>query len=95
VEGAQGTAPSEQLTLVGQVLAQLAEGQLPSLTAARRSALRAQLRSWHVQAVLVQPTGKRPALVMPFFEWLLGGPPDVRSGGISAWYGQVDGGPRR
>jgi hypothetical protein len=24
---------------------------------------------------------------MPFFEWLLGRPPDVRSGGISAWYG--------
>ena len=26
---------------------------------------------------------------MPFFEWLLGHPPDVRSGAISAWYGQV------
>jgi hypothetical protein len=91
--GRVGTPPSDQLTLVGQVLTQLAEGQLPPLTAARRSALRAELRLWDVRAVLVQPTGKRPALVMPFFEWLLGRPPDVRSGGISAWYGQV-GGPR-
>ena len=53
---------------------------------ARRCALRAQLRSWDVRAVLVQPTGPRPALVMPFFEWLLGRPPDERSGGINAWY---------
>jgi hypothetical protein len=39
-----------------------------------------------VRAVLVQPAG-----VLPFFEWLLGRPPDSRSGGISAWYGSGDG----
>ncbi|HYB14189.1 MAG TPA: hypothetical protein VEF71_01760 [Streptosporangiaceae bacterium] len=87
--GSVGTPPSDQLPLVGQAFAQLAGGQMPALTAARRSALRAQLRAWDVRAVLVQPLGARPALVVPFFEWLLGHPPDVRSGGISAWYGQV------
>jgi hypothetical protein len=87
--GSVGTPPSDQLPLVGQAFAQLAGGQMPGLTAARRSALCGQLRAWHVRAVLVQLAGARPALVMPFFEWLLGRPPDVRSGGISAWYGQV------
>jgi len=93
--GSVGTPPSDQLPLVGQVFAQLAGGQMPALTAARRSALRAQLRAWDVRAVLVQSLGARPALVMPFFEWLLGHPPDVRSGGISAWYGQVAAGSER
>jgi hypothetical protein len=87
--GSVGTPASDQLPLVGQAFAQLDRGQMPALTAARRSALRAQLRAWDVRAVLVQLLGARPALVMPFFEWLLGHPPDVRSGGISAWYGQV------
>jgi hypothetical protein len=32
---------------------------------------------------------------MPFFEWLLGHPPDARSGGISAWYGPLEAGPER
>jgi hypothetical protein len=87
--GSVGTPPSDQLPLVGQAFAQLAGGQMPALTPARRSALRAQLRAWDVRAILVQLAGVRPALVMPFFEWLLGRPPDARSGGISAWYGQV------
>jgi hypothetical protein len=87
--GSAGTPPSDQLPLVGQVFAQLTGGQMPARTAARRSALRGQMRAWDVRAVLVQPLGARPALVMPFFEWLLGRPPDVRSGGISAWYGRV------
>ena len=87
--GSVGTPASDRLPLVGQALAQLDRGQMPALTAASRSALRAQLRAWDVRAVLVQPIGARPALVMPFFEWLLGHPPDVRSGAISAWYGQV------
>ncbi len=38
---------------------------------------------------LVAQGGSHLALVMPFFEWLLGRPPDARSGGISAWYGRV------
>ena len=74
---------------VEQAFTQLAAGQRPAMTLAARCGLRAELRSWHVRAVLVQPDGQRPALVMPFFEWLLGRPPDARSGGISAWYGPV------
>ena len=84
--GSVGTPASARQTLVGQTFSQLAAGQMPALTPALRLALLAQLRSWDVRAVLVQPTGQRPALVMPFFEWLLGRPPDARSGGINAWY---------
>jgi hypothetical protein len=89
--GSVGTPASDRQTLVGQTFSQLADGQMPVLTSTLRLALRAQLRSWDVRAVLVQPTGHRPALVMPFFQWLLGRPPDTRSGGISAWYGPVEG----
>jgi hypothetical protein len=85
--GTTGTPATDQQTLTGQTLTRLADGQVPALTPGLRQALRDQLRSWHVRAVLVQPAGARPALVMPFFEWLLGRPPDARSGGISAWYG--------
>ena len=83
--GSVGTPASDRQTLVGQTFSQLADGQLPVLTSALRLALRAQLRSWDVRAVLVQPIGQRPALVVPFFEWLLGRPPDARSGGINVW----------
>jgi len=85
--GSAGTPASGRQTLTGEVLGQLADGRPPAMTPALRRALRAQLRAWGVRAVLVQPGGQRPALAMPFFEWLLGRPPDVRSGGISAWYG--------
>jgi len=85
--GSVGTAASDRQTLVGQTFSQLSDGRMPALTPALRLALRTQLRSWHVRAVLVQPTGQRPTLVMPFFEWLLGRPPDARSGGITAWHG--------
>jgi len=72
--------------LTGQTLTRLAAGQMPALTPELRRALRNQLQAWDVRAVLVQPTGQRPGLVVPFFEWLLGRRPDARSGGISAWY---------
>ena len=84
--GSAGTPESGRPALVGRIFGQLAAGRLPALTPALRRALRGQLRSWHVRAVLVHVSGRRPGLVMPFFEWLLGRPPDVRSGGISAWY---------
>jgi hypothetical protein len=84
--GSVGTPASDRQTIVGQTFSQLAGGQLPALTPALRLALRAQLRSWDVRAVLVEATGQRPALVLPFFEWLLGRPPDARSGGINAWH---------
>jgi hypothetical protein len=88
--GSAGTPPSDQQTLIGQIFIKLYSGHRSTLTPALRSALLAELRSWNVRAVLVQPAGERPALVMPFFEWLLGRQPDVRAGGISAWYGQVE-----
>ena len=53
--------------LTGRVLGQLAAGQPPALTPALRRALLAQLRAWRVRAILVQPTGHRPDLVVPFF----------------------------
>lgn len=89
--GSAGTPASGQQPLTGQVLGRLAGGQPPAATPALRAQLRAQLRAWDVRAILVQPTGLRPDLVMPFFTWLLGRPPDVRRGGISAWYGRVPG----
>jgi hypothetical protein len=76
---------------VEQAFTALAAGHPPAMNAGSRCVLLAELRSWHVRAVLVQPSGQRPAQVMPFFEWLLGRPPDARSGGISAWYGSVAG----
>ena len=84
--GRPGTPASDRQTLTGQTLTRLAVGQMPAQTPGLRRALRDQLRAWDVRAVLVQPAGARPGLVVPFFEWLLGRPPDVRSGGISAWY---------
>jgi hypothetical protein len=81
------TAPAP----VEQAFTALAEGHPSAMTVGLRCVLLTELRSWHVRAVLVQPGGQRPSLVMPFFEWLLGRPPDVRTGGISAWYGQVPG----
>jgi hypothetical protein len=89
--GGRFIIPAAAPTPVEQAFTQLAEGHQPSMTPGSRCALRAGLRSWRAQAVLVQPSGQRPALVMPFFEWLLGRPPDTRSGGISAWYGPLTG----
>jgi len=84
--GSVGTPASSQPSLTGQAFGRLAAGQMPAMTTGLRTTLRDQLRSWDVRAVLVQPTGARPGLVLPFFEWLLGRPPDTSSGGISAWY---------
>jgi hypothetical protein len=81
--GTAGTPPSDGLTLVGRTLVLLAGGHPPP--PALRSALRAQLRSWHVRAVLIRPAPR----AVPFFSWLLGRPPDAATGGIAAWYGPI------
>lgn len=81
--------PSGKEPPLAQVLTDLQEGIAPAQTAALRAGLTAQLRAWHVRTVLVQVTGVRPALVLPFFDWLLARPPDTTSGGISAWYGAI------
>jgi hypothetical protein len=85
--GSAGTPASGRPALTGRVLGQLAAGQPPALTPALRQALLAQLRAWRADTVLVQPAGRRPDLVVPFFGWLFGRPPDTRAGGIIAWYG--------
>ena len=85
--GANGTRPSGQPTLTGSVLAELYEGHPPPLTPALRAALLAQWRTWRVRTVVVQPSGQIPVQVMPFFGWLLARPPNIRAGGIAAWYG--------
>jgi hypothetical protein len=89
--GGRFILPATAPTPVEQAFTALASGGRPAMTPGSRCALRTELRSWHVRTVLVQPGGRRPALAMPFFEWLLGRPPDARSGGISAWYGLVAG----
>ena len=87
--GGRFILPPSAPTPVEQAFTRLAAGHRPAMTLASRCVLRAELRSWHVRAVLVQPGGAHPTQVMPFFQWLLGRPPDARSGGISAWYGPV------
>ena len=89
--GGRFILPASAPAPVEQAFMRLAAGHRPPMTPDRRCVLRSELRSWQVRAVLVQPGGQRPAQVMPFFEWLLGRPPDTRSGGISAWYGRVPG----
>jgi hypothetical protein len=82
VAGTSGGEP-----LLGQVLTELNQGIAPTRTPALRASLITQLRAWHVRTVLVQVTGARPALVLPFFDWLIARPPDTITGGIAAWYG--------
>jgi hypothetical protein len=87
--GGRFILPPSAPTPVEQAFTALAAGHRSAMTPGLRCVLRAELRSWHARAVLVQVSGQRPALVTPFFEWLLGRPPDARSGGIDAWYGPV------
>jgi hypothetical protein len=89
--GGRFILPASAPTPVERAFTELASGGRLAMTQGLRCVLRTELRSWHVRAVLVQRSGQHPALVMPFFEWLLGRPPDTRSGGISAWYGLVAG----
>jgi len=85
--GAAGPPPADRQTLTGTVLVALEDGSPPPLTPALHAALTAELRSWHVRSVLMQSAAPSARLAGHFFEWLLGRPPDARSGGIEAWYG--------
>jgi dolichyl-phosphate beta-glucosyltransferase len=81
--------PAAGETVAG-VFSFLSAGRPVAQTPALRAALTGQLHAWHVRTVLVQAAGgQRPAQVLPFFDWLLGRPPDTTTGGISAWYGQM------
>lgn len=68
----------------GDILASVRHGPPPARTPALRSTLTAQLASWKVTSVLVEPVGDDP---VGFFTWLTGRAPDSAVGGIDAWYG--------
>jgi hypothetical protein len=78
--------PPFHSTLTTTALIDLENGVPLAETPAIRSGILAQLDSWNVRSVLVEPTGVKPELVIPYFEWLLGRPPNSREGGIQAWY---------
>lgn len=70
-------------TATARSLAALAAGQKVDRTPQLRARLTGELRSWGVGAVLVQPVGADP---VGFFSWLIGRPPDARTGGMIEWY---------
>ena len=78
--------PGFHSTLTTTALIDLENGTPLPETPAVRAEILAQLDSWKVRSVLVAATGAKPELVIPYFEWLLGRPPDSRLGGIDAWY---------
>src|SRR5581483_11157382 len=82
--GGRFVVPAGPEPSLARALTDLDNGHPPARTAALYADLTVQLRAWHVRTVLVQVNGP---LVLPFFEWLLGRPPDTTTGGISAWYG--------
>ena len=61
----------------------LGQGQRVARTPALRVALIEELRSWKVTAIVVQPVGADP---VGFLTWLVGRPPDARTGGMIEWY---------
>jgi hypothetical protein len=68
-------------TLSATVFIQLGQGSAPPETPALRSALLAQMRSWHVQTFLATMGGTvQPAQAMGFITWLLGQPTALRDG---------------
>jgi hypothetical protein len=83
--------PPFHSTLTTSALIDLESGTPLAETPATRAAILAQLASWKVRSVLVAATGAKPELVIPYFEWLLGRPPDSGHGGIHAWYRSSNG----
>jgi hypothetical protein len=78
--------PPFRSTLMTTALIDLENGTPLAETPAMRAKLLTQLNAWNVRSVLVEPTGAKPELVIPYFEWLLGRPANSRQGGIQAWY---------
>jgi len=72
-------------TLTARTLISLAAGIPPAETPALRSALRGQLRAWHVQNLLASTSGVvGPAQSIQFLTWLAGRPPTAE-GGLLVW----------
>ncbi len=70
-------------TVTEQNLTALSNGQVLNRTPQLKAQLTAELRSWGVGAVVVQPVGADP---VGFFTWLIGRPPDAHAGGMVEWY---------
>jgi hypothetical protein len=79
-----GRVTATSATLIG-----MAAGHIPPETAAVRSSLLAQFRSWGVQSFVAVPAGTpNPAGALAFFSWLFGRAPVITPGGETAyaWY---------
>ncbi len=73
-------------TIMARTLIALASGSPPARTPALQSALRAQLRAWHVATVVAPSAGMpAPELAVPFLSWMTGSSP-VHDGDVLAWY---------
>lgn len=75
--GGRFVAPPSASPLVTGAFAALRDGHPPARTPALRASLLAQFGAWHVRAILVDPIGARPSLVVPFFHWLLAAGPSA------------------
>jgi hypothetical protein len=67
-----------------------APADVPALTSARRGALVADLRAWHVRAVVVGPMDRGHDAMVALFTDLLGCAPS-RQGGVELWPSVRDG----
>lgn len=77
--GSQFFTPTETILTLQDV----AQSQPVDRTPKLRSDLTRQLHSWNVTAIVAQPVGSNP---VGFFTWLVGRPPDARTGGMIEWY---------
>ena len=67
------------------VLNAVYNGTAPARTAALRSTLSAELRSWNVSVVIADQNGSAGQRGVSFLAWLVGRPP-VLGHGVAAWY---------
>ena len=74
-------------SLTAGVLIGMQQGHIPAETPALRSALRAQLASWHVRSFVAFPAGTPdPPAELAFFRWLFGRQPTVLPQLTYGWF---------
>ena len=74
-------------TLTARILSRTFNEGPPPQTPALRSALRSQLKSWHVQTIVANLVGvPNPDASLQFFIWLTGRAPTPEPG-VEVWYG--------
>lgn len=75
-------------TLTASVLIGMQQGHIPAETPALRTALRAELTSWHVRSFVAFPAGTPdPPAEVAFFTWLFARPPTALPQLTYAWFG--------